>query len=355
MKSEEIVKQLMAALPAQTDLFTDSISVTGITSAGVVATVNAPSHGLLVNSLFTICNAQTNLVIEEIVRDGEVASARTESNHDLTFDEIQIEQNGALMVTISGATEAEFNGTFELLSVPNRTHFQFKVADSGAGESTGSPVLVDGFAYSYNGTFNVDSVIDDDFFTYTLPFADLPDAAGTITLKKNYRISRIVNLERALEAYTKMETDKLWLFVETGDGAASKDRKTQSDATAVLGRTNSFRQQVIFPFTVYCFVNATEDVSGGESKDEMRDVMLFLFRSLLGKVFQTNFSCESENQVVYNSDGTIFYDSATYAHAFQFETVNDISFGDSIGYDFNVAFRDIELGFDPIFDIGDSE
>jgi len=346
MKSEEIVRQLMAALPPQTNLFTDQISVSGISCAGNQATASVPDHGLTVGSLFSIVGAKTNMPIVSIVRTGTVASAETSLDHNLTFDRVQIAETGAIFIEITGATEPEFNGEFELLSVPNRRHFTFKVPDSGAIASSGAPKLVDGFAYGYNGTFNVLNVVDDDNVQFLLPFPDLPPAEGSIVLKKNFRISRTVSFERAKDAYTKKETDKLWLFVETNDSSASKDRKIQSDATTVLGRSNSYRQQVIFPFTIYCFVNSTNDISGGASKDLMRDVMTLLFKSILGKVFNTNLACGNQNSAVFNSDGTIFYDTATYSHAFQFETVNDVSFMDSIGYDFNVAFRDIELGFD---------
>ncbi len=359
MKAEDIVKQLMASLAPQTDLFTDQSSIVSITMAGNVATVNAPAHGFEVGKkdLFTITGAQTNMVIEEIVRVGDIASVRTADNHGLTFDRIELEvlksrdKNATLKVSLDGSNETEFNGTFELVSVPNRTHFQFRVTDAGPVEATGSPVLIDGYAYGYNGTYNVDTVIDDDNFTFIMPFPDLPPAAGTMVLKRNYRISRIVNFERAQKAYTKQGQDNLWLFVELADAAASKDRHSQNDATTVLGKTNSFRQQVIEPFFVYCFANATTQVSGGGRKDQMREVRSYIFRSLLGKVFESDLACGTQNQVVFNSDGTASYDSATYAHVFQFETVEDISFGDSVGYDFNVPFRDVELGFDPVFDI----
>jgi hypothetical protein len=352
MKAEDIVKQLMTYLPPQTDLFTTSLSVTSITMSGNTATVNAVGHGLTVGSLFSIVGAQANATIGDMVREGEIGTARTSQDHNLTFDAVQIRYTGEpLKVNIDGATESEFNGEFELLGVPNRTHFQFKMPDAGATTATGSPVLIDGLPFGYNGTFNVASVIDDDSFTYELPVADLPDAAGTITLKKDYRISRIVNFQRAVEAYTQQNLSDYWLFVEIGDVAASKDRKTQSDATAVLGKTTDVRQQLIFPFTIYCFVNTTDDIGGARAKDAMNDVQLLLFRSLIGKQFENQLSCQNQNATVFVRHGTANYETANYVHAFDFEQVGDISFGDSVGYPFNVAFRDIELGFDLAFEI----
>lgn len=355
MKGSDVVKQLMAGISKQTNQFTTELSVTSLTSSGTTATVGVIAHGLGVGDLLSIVGSRVDAPIASIDRVDNVATVETSVDHDLTFDRVQSAELNAvgktLTIEIDGANEPEFNGTFELLSVDNRTHFTFRVDDSGPTSSTGSPFLLDGVALGYNGTFNVVSVPDVDTLSYTTVASDLPDGTGTIILRKNFRIGRTVDFDRAEKIYTKQNTDDLVAFVEISDVAASKDRKTESDATANLGRGNSTRQQLIFPFVVYIFVNTTEELSGSAAKDLMTDVRGVLFKSLIGKVFSSGLACESSNAVVFVGDGTLKYDTATYVHMFQFETVADITFGDSIGVDDNVAFRDIDLGFDPNFDL----
>jgi hypothetical protein len=370
MEAEDVVRQLMARMPQLTDLFSTNIDALGLTSSGTTVTANVPAHGLTVGSLFAIEGAHANCPIASIVRVGTVATVTTSVNHDLTFDIqqqriLKTQNKPPLSVDLKGATESEFVGNFELLSVPNRTNFTVRVDDAGPSNSSGSPYVIDGVSFSpsstsfsYNGTFNVSAVVDVDNIQYETPKsfplpADITD--GEIKLKKDFQISRSATFERAKAAYTSQKgvnAKKIWLFVVTDDIAASKDRHTQSDGVAVIGRQNDPRQQVLFPVSVFAFRNVTTEIAGAETKDLMNsDILSALFQSLLGSKIPTPLKSGTVNQLVFVQAGLFDYDSSFYAHAFQFERISDISFEDTVGYSPDVAFRDITFTMEPVFSL----
>jgi len=356
MKALDAVKQLQLTLPQMTNLFSDELSVLGITVSGNIATVNCVGHGLSAGNVFSITGASTLLPITSFTRNGDIGIIETVTNHDIIKDEVQIKAEGRIKITTEGATQSEFNGEFDLFDRPNRTHLEIKMEDSGPLSATGNPVLVNGTAYGFNGTFNVASVIDADNFTYELPSDDVPGpAGGTILLRKSHRIRRVVNFDRSFSSYTKQEENKLWMFVAIGDNFASKDRHTQSDALAVLGRTNDFRQQVVFPLDLYVYVPTSNSLSGASARDLMEDVFPMICKSLIGKKFDSYLASKDQNNIVFSTHGTIAYDTAKYVHQFQFQTTADIQFEDSVGYDFSVAFLDVSITMEPVFSLEDED
>ena len=357
MKSEDVIKQLIAKLPNLTDQFTSQFNITGITVSGSTATVTtAAAHGLATNNLVSIVGARTDLPITSITRVKTAATIITSADHDVTNDQAQINFQGSpITVVLEGSNEAEFNGTFDVVSVPNRRTIVVEVPDSGATTATGPSVLIDGTAFGFNGVFTI-TVTGATTFEYTLPASDIPSpASGAIVGKTGYRISGAATFERAQAAYTKQGSNELWLFVVLDDVVASKDRHTQSDATSVKGRTNDVRQELIYPLNIFVFKNTTDESAGRKARDDMEVLFPLLCQSLIGVKFDSQLAAGKQHSLVFNQHGIADYTTATYQHVFAFETVADITFDDSIGYDVNVAFRDIDLSFTPDFDLVDDD
>ncbi len=119
MRASDIVNHLSVHLPKFADDFTDQITVTSLTRSGTTVTVTTDSpHGLVVGGQLNMTGAQTPIVISSITRVGIQATMVTASDHDIT-------ENAGFDVQIEGATEAEFNGTFDLISAPNRRTIKF--------------------------------------------------------------------------------------------------------------------------------------------------------------------------------------------------------------------------------------
>ena len=336
MKSKDVILQLYSALPEKTDKFTTDVAVSGITFSGLIATATTSvDHGLSDGDLVTIQGALAPVNIISMDRVDTVVTVVTSEDHDLS-------EGYQTTVEIDEANESEFNGTFSLLTVPNRKTFTFETADSGATFSTGSPVLLDGSAFGYNGLYNVTN-IGTTTFDYTLAGAVNGDARGAIIASVGYRISGAISLERALEAYTKQATDDWWIFVVLGDVTASSDRHVENDAVAVQTGNTAWQQLIIQPFTVLTIAPAIQTIGARTLRDDAEDIAAALFGSLLGIKFDGGLSTKDQYQTVFASHGSIEYDTAIYVHQYNFQSQTDITFDDTVGTPFNVAFRDIEL------------
>ena len=344
MKAEDIVKQLQAVLPKVTDLFSDVLTVTSLTRSGTTVTaITSAAHGLATNAVVNIKGAQSPISISLTFLDG-IATAITSSAHDLT----EGWQNGIAVdspdVTVSGATESEYNGDNPLLTVPNRTSFTYTVTGTPTTPATGTPTLLQKLNSGYNGRHSI-IVVNSTTFTYEITQTPDSPAQGTIEAHKSIRASGAVSIDRAQEAYTKKGVDKLWAFVILGDTAISKDRHVESDATSTQGAGTEFRQRMLMPFSVFVFVPTSAQLSGRAARDQMEDVRIALYKALLRVKFGAGLQSTTEYGLITEGDAFFDYNGALYIHQFLFSTQSDITYGDTVDPDDNVAFRDIELEF----------
>lgn len=349
MKCEDIIKQLQAVLPSVTDLFTEKFAITSLTySGGVVTAVTSSPHGLVSGNYANIVGSTNPISNASITRVDGIATCITDTDHDLTLGQVDI-KNGGKTVLLTGSDQAEFNGEFELNAVKNRKKFEIVVADSGPTTSTGSSLLQDGsVSPGFNGRYEV-TAIDTTTFTYLVSQTLFASAGGTPFVKPDARISGAVSIERAEQAYTKEAKDELWAFAVLGDVLASKNRDIRSDLTDTATRTTGWNQRLSQPFTIYVFAPSTHDISGREVRDQMEEVFVALARSLLGVKFDTGLFSSNQYVSTFVNHGFSDYNGAYYIHEFNFEMAADITFNDTVGYDFDTAFRNIDLGIVPDF------
>ncbi len=339
MKIADVVVQLIARLPQLTSEFTDDVPVSSMSRAGTVMTVNCDDeHGLRPGEPFHVVGAVVPISITSLTRSGTTGTLVTTTPHDLTT-------KIATQVTISGAAEAEFNGTFTVISIVDRTTVTFTMANSGPTTATGSPVLenAESFLRQYDGIYAVEEVTSPVSFTFQHSVSSLPDPLGTMTIRTKPRISGGVNATRVSQAYTKQAQNKLWAFVVLDDVVASKDRDVRSDAIANQGRGIEFRQQVLQPFTVLVFVPTADDASGLSARDLCETLFRPICRSLLFSRFDSGLDVGKQGTVQFSSHGVFSYDVATYVHAYSFQQVVDLTFADTVGPDDDVAFRDVDF------------
>jgi hypothetical protein len=351
MKAEDIVRQLQAVLPKVTGLFSDAVSVSSLTRSGTTVTaVTSTVHGLTTDASINIVGAKSPIVISSLTFADGIATAITATAHDLTerFEDGKPADDPS--VVVSGATEAEYNGSNPLLTVPNRTKFTYTVTGTPSTPATGSPQLLEEFSAGYNGRHTI-TVVNSTTFTYEITQTPNSPAQGTIQAHKSVRVSRSVSIERAIEAYTAKNPNKLWAFVVLGDTAVSKDRHVANDSTTTQGAGTEFRQRMIPPFSIFVIVPATSEIAAAAIRDSMEDVRASLFKSLLRVKFDSGLQSITEYGVVSNGDGFFDYNGAIYVHQFLFETVTDIIYADTVDPDNNVAFRNVELQYLDEFDV----
>ena len=343
MKAKDIVNQLALVLPTQVDDFTTQISVTGITRSGTTATATtATAHGLTAGKQVNINGAKTPIVITDIDRVGIVATLTTDTNHDMT-------ENAGFDVQISGATESEFNGTFELISVPNRRTVSFMVDDSGPISATGSPLLLNGsnIYATYNGLREVTAVPTTTTFEFPVTDGIFTPASGTIIAKTGPRVSSAVTFDRLLEAYTKQNPDEGWVFVVLGDAVASKNRNIDTDSTDNLQIGNYFNQRIIQAVNIYVFLPTTSEIAGTVARDRCEELLKPICNSILGFRFPSLVE-NSNNPLMLTGHGLQAYSTAFYAHQYVYESTIQLGQSDVFVPSDDVAFRciDMTMGLD---------
>jgi len=343
MKAFDIVNQLCVLLPQLTDKFTDNILISSITRNGTLMTVQCLSeHDLEENQAVCISNSTAPITINTLTRSGITGTLVTATNHDLT--------NGiAPTIEITGATEAEFNGTFTLINVDNRKTIRFQMVDSGPTTATGTPLLLNAESAfnDYNSTYKVESVPTPTSFTFVHPVVGLANPIAkpnsTMVARTEPRISAGIDIDRIIEGYTEQDQNDYWLFVTLGDVVASQSRLIESDAIDNQQKNVNYRQQIVEPFSVYVFIPVENEIAARESRDEISDLFRPILRSLLFSKISTGLYADKLNSVQFSGHSTYNYNTAVYVHQFGFQQVAEIYEEDTTGHDLDVAFRDIDF------------
>jgi hypothetical protein len=350
MKTEDIIKQLASQLPKHTDLFSVTQSVSSMTfSAGTVTVTTSTNHNLNNGALVVVNGALSPNTITSLTQVNGIATAVTTFDHDLTAGTINGENQ---TVNITGAADSEYNGDLTLIDVPNRRTFTYQVDENAPASTTGA-VLNENLNFGYNGAFNV-TVTSPTTFTYVIPKSVGSPATGTISLKSNVRVSGGIDVLKVTQSYTKQNTDDLWAMVVLDDSTVSKSRNITNDADFERMRGSDPRQSIIQNFSVYILAPCKNEIAARNSRDLMEDVMLYLFKSLLGFKPSTVLCEGAQYGVTFVSHDLDVYNESFFRHRFQFQNLVDLTFGDTLKEDIDVAFRDIHIDYiDPIIEDGD--
>jgi len=337
IKAETIIIQLQNTLPTQTTLFTDpDISISSLTRSGsTVTAITVVDHKLTTGNFVTVKNAKSPISVVSIIRVGTVATVTTATNHDFT-------EGFEFTAEIVGADQSEYNGIFDIDTVPNRKTFTFTVADTAVTPATGTILILNTIAAGYNGRHEVTRI---DNITFTYEITQTPDspAQGSPVIATGLRISGAVTMAKAVDSYTQMDTDELWGFVVLGDTIASKSRDTKTDLTAILASGDDFRQTFICSFSVFVITPSTDTIAGREVRDQMEDVAVALFKSLLRTKLENVLTTKQQYSTIFVGHSFVDFVPAYYVHQFQFEVAVDLVYADTIPDDFNVAYRDTSI------------
>jgi hypothetical protein len=347
-EAAELITQLAAILPAITSYFSDEFEVESLTQTGGIATVvTAAAHGLLTGQIVTISGAIAPVEIISLTSVGTVASGEVNNTtpHDLTLDITPYYQPVVNMIT--GVDQAAYNGIgFRLLAVPNRFQFSYQLPEEATSPATGETMLLfDGKERGYNGNFII-TVVNATTFTYAIAGGQDPYSPplGIPICRANVRISGSESAERAIDAYTKENRNKLWGFLVLGDTEINKDRLAfNNDARNNLNKNADVMVMEIQTASFYVITPSVDEIAARAARDLMERIRVFLYKALLlfkpssGLVDQTAFG------IAPSGHRKFVYNSAFYVHEFNFEIINYIRYNDCIAPDINVAFRDVYL------------
>ena len=351
MIAADIVSKLSASIPLYTSAFSSSVSLTSIVPTCTTALATATeAHGIIDGQNVAIIGADAPVQIDTgtFLRTASQAVFETLQDQDLTLSQRDIIAGGKT-ITISGATEAEFNGTFQLLSVSNRRKVIIAVDASGPTTISGSPIVEDANGGIFNGLYAA-TVITPTTFSYQLQVAYTLPAAGTPIAQNSIRILSVLDIDQYLrDVYTAQTVGDDQLVVSLGDVTPSKDRNEVTDAATSSGAQRSFTPTLIQTFAVYIVINATQDLTAAELRDKVESEYIpSIFNSVLRAKFDTGFQY-SQFRSTFTGHGVYAYsdekgkNKAIYVHEVTFEQLVKLAESDAVGPDDNVAMRDTDF------------
>lgn len=349
IKAQDIIAQLQTSLPNKTNLFSSpDLIITSLTCSGTTVTaVCSTQHKLKNGGAATILNAQTPVVISGITyvnqpfNNGAIVTVKTATDHDYT-------QGFGYTATIVNPNFPDIQGTFPILTVPDRKTFTFKINVQPSYIIGSFGTLLQTIPFGYNGRYII-TVIDPYTFTYNVPSTVASPAQGSPVARTGIRVSGACSLERAVASYTPQPANNLWAFVVLNDNTISKDRNVTTDATITLARGDEYRIRAISSFSIYVFVPSTDatDVAGRSPRDTIEDVRLPLFQSILRYILPTTTTLQRNYVVAPDGDRFIGFNAGSYlVHEFLFSVVSDIVISDSVDIEPSRAFRDFSLIFE---------
>lgn len=329
MKLAPIINQLANELPLYTDKFSNTVDITTLTTASTLATVvTATSHNFLSGQYIIISGAVDITSVTSLDLVDGVVTGRTATDHGLNMamNFKTLEPNP--QVVIQGANESEFNGTFDLASVPNRTSFTFNLDEPDATASG----TIQALKYDSSRFFGAKeiTVVDTETFTFAVTAGFDGLIGGDKVAHSQIRVSGAATLERADESYTKFGENQYCMFVIGGTSTSSKDRNVLNDAVAAQSQNSEYRIRLIDDFDVVVFVPTDGEISGRLAFDNLEDTKINIFQSILGLTAPQQYNSDEQFQLTFVGSEIASYNTAYIVGQYKFQTLYDITYFDTI-------------------------
>lgn len=335
MRLVDVVNQLRLILPKYTDRFSNSLSIISMVASGGVLTITtAGEHGLSSNQLVTLSSVKTQTPISAVSQDGLIFTFTTASDHDLTYGWPEHDT-----IELTGFTDTAWNGSFTLVSVPNRRNFKLQSTNTVPALNTNEKLLeirIDGVNGSYAAM-----PINSTTFSVSGDFEDGTYIGGSVS--RAVRVAGSVDITRAISQYTAQGVTDLWGFVVMHDAEVSKNRHALSDATSTPTTGTALRERIIDGFSFYVVVNTSQDIAAEQAVDICRHELLTpVLKSVYGARFTTGLSGETDFRTVLTGHGFASYNRAIYVHVYTFELSMDLTDQDAVDVVDTRAYRDTD-------------
>ena len=321
MQGSDITNRLKEVLPKYTDEFSDIIDVTSLTRSGTTITaVTASAHSLTTGDYMTIRGALDPVTITSLDRIDNVVTVVTTTKHKLSDPSLYAPSQLPILVTISGADPAEYNGTFKLLTVTDENTFTYEITTTPATPATTAGFLLQEDFDGYNGYKQV-TVTNTTTFTYETTNTNLnTPAQGTIEMSNATRIAWAATAERADQFYSEdvNRVTQNWMFVVLNDKPIFRDDITATDPSAAQNRNESFFYESQQDFSILTFLPTQGETLAGSSSDKARTFERPILKSIANFPFSSPLTESVYQPAVYGGNGTEDYNTAYYVHRFDF-------------------------------------
>lgn len=320
MDGKLIVNRLKAILGKYVDDFNDVVTVSSLSrSSSTITAVTSAAHGLVTGSYITIRGAKEPITLSSLTRSGNLVTAVSATDHKLSDPSLFSAPNLPLYVTISGA-DAGYNGTWQLISVPDDNTFVFKITGTPTTPAVTSGYLLLDDYDGYNGYKQV-TVVNTTTFTYTTANSNLKTPAqGTIKFVSGTRVDQAATPGRIVEFYSANASGdlKTWAFVTFGRKDIYKDNTIANDIVGSKTKNNSFWYEGTINFSVFVIIPAKNDVLGTAAANLAQSYEKPILKALANYIFDSPFAEAKYQPVTFVGHEPDDYLGSYYSHRFDF-------------------------------------
>lgn len=218
MKASSVVNRIKAVLATYTEGFSSLIDINTLTCAATTITANTLNpHGLNTGDYVTIKGAKEPITLTTLTRNDNIVTAVSATDHKLIDPSKYSAQWLPIMVEITGANPAEYNGSFKLLTVADDNTFTFEITTTPASPAIAAGQLLLDDESGYNGYKQVTVISLNDFTYSTLQTLQSP-AAGTIKMSITTKVSGVASPNNIVEYYNKngagVLDDRIFVYID---------------------------------------------------------------------------------------------------------------------------------------------
>lgn len=344
MRLSEIVKIAQKKLPLYTDYFSDKIKVESLSSVENVCTLKTEMpHNLVAGQQFGINGAKVKNSILSLTNERGLGKAIFKYPHQITKN-YPLRKGDSTHITIEGATEEAFNGSFLIMDIPNSNVVLFSIDTDAPKEATGKPYILEDCYANYNGRQTVKEVIDENTVTFeTIKTPEAENAEGDIYIRSGIRISGEFSIEHALEAYEAIGNNKLWGFCVLDGANVSKSRVNHTDAIATFQKGSDIRLELIQDFNFFVIIPTSSEYCWIDFVDLANDLRKPILKTFHKANFESDMTDE-DTYLAFVGDNPVEVSTKAYmVYQYKFQSTINIQNEDGIDYEFEPALRELEM------------
>lgn len=345
MKLSEVIRHTQKILPMFTDKFSSVLSVSSLSAVNnLVTVVTDENHNLTSGELITVKGAMIPTPVASLTQLNGIGTMITTVDHDLTKN-TPLRKGDSTYITIAGANEEAFNGTFLILDIPNANVVEFVIDEDAPLVASGDIILKENSVANFNGRRIVKTVLTPKSFTFELPYIPTSSSAvGDISISTGNRISGAFSLEHAVSAYSELNAGQLSGYVVLDGADVSKSKVNQTDAVATSAKGSDLRLDLVQGISFYVFLPTQGDYCWVDQVDLVNsEIRTAILKTLHNKDFSSEFA-DDTNYLSFVGDSPVDTDGTAYMiYAYKFQTTMYLQNTDGYDGEYSRALRHFEF------------
>jgi len=330
MKASSIVNRIKAVLATYTEGFSNLIDINTLTCATTTITANTINpHGLNTGDYVTIKGAKEPITLTTLTRSDNIVTAVSATDHKLIDPSKYSAQWLPIMVEISGANPAEYNGSFKLLTVADDNTFTFEITTTPASPAVAAGQLLLKDESGYNGYKQITVTTPNDFTYSTLQTLQSP-AAGTIKMSVATKVSGVASPNNIVEYYNKngagVLDDRIFVYID--DDVVYRNDTVGNDISSQQNSNLDYFYQLQESFSIFVVTPGKDSLQGIQAADRARSYRVPLLKAIANFQFESDLTDTNYQPAYYTGSSTDDYIKAFYVQRFDFGAITYIQNSD---------------------------